>query len=40
MRSFQVKSSEHRFKEYVRFEQLIQLYSFDRHLRLLAIDAV
>jgi abortive infection bacteriophage resistance protein len=40
MRPFQVKGSEHQFKEYVRFEQLIQLYSFDRHLRLLAIDAI
>lgn len=40
MRPFQFKDSEHQFKENVHFEQLIQLYSFDRHLRLLAIDAI
>lgn len=40
MRPFQFKDSEHQFKEHVQFEQLMQLYSFDRHLRLLAIDAI
>lgn len=40
MRPFQIQGHEHQFKPNVSFEQIIRLYSFDRRLRLLAIDAI
>lgn len=40
MRPFQLPGHEHHFKPNVSFEQIIRLYSFDRRLRLLAIDAI
>lgn len=40
MRPFQVLGHEHQFKPNVAFEQIIRLYSFDRRLRLLVIDAI
>lgn len=40
MRPFQAPGQEHKFKDNASFEQIIRLYSFDRRLRLLAIDAI
>lgn len=40
MRPFQIQGHEHQFKPNVSFEQIIRLYSFDRRLRLLVIDAI
>lgn len=34
------KATEHRFRDGVNFEHLLQLYAFDRELRLLVMDAI
>lgn len=40
MRPFQHNDDAHQFKDGVEFNQITRLYEFDRHLRLLVIDAI
>lgn len=40
MRPFQHNNDAHQFKEGAKFSQITKLYNFDRHLRLLVIDAI